>query len=287
MLISLKNVTHIYNKQNQEVKALDNINLNIYKNEFIGLIGPTGSGKSTLVQLFNGLIKPTGGEVYVDGKNITQEKTNLKDIRKKIGLVFQYPEHQLFEENIYKEIAFGPKNMGFDQDLIKKRVKEAVSLVGMNYNDIKDRSPFNLSGGQQRKIAIAGVLAMKPDLLILDEPFAGLDPEGRKQLAALLLRLYRDEKVTLILISHRMDEIARLTTRVIVLNEGKVILNNIPEKVFSQHKKLVEMDLDVPQITEILSKLRDKGLPVRTDLFDLKKAAEEIYEKLRGKINVN
>ena len=278
MLISVKKVTHVYNKE-PVVKALDNLNLAVNHQEFVGLIGPTGSGKSTLVQLFNGLIKPTSGEVWIDGLRINKEKINLKIIRQKIGLVFQYPEHQIFEETVFKEIAFGPKNLALDKQLIEKRVARALSLVSMDYQEFKDRSPFNLSGGQQRKIAIAGVLAMEPSVLILDEPFAGLDPEGRKQLTNLLFGLHREQKITLILISHRMDEIARLATRVVVLNKGRVVMDDIPVRVFNQYSRLQELGLGVPRITEILLRLKENGFNVSTDIFDLKKAVTEIHEK--------
>ncbi len=282
MLISVENVTHIYN-QDQGVKALDNINLNIDKNEFIGIVGATGSGKSTLVQLFNGLITPTKGSVYVENVNIT-DYNNKKDIRQKIGLVFQYPEHQLFEETIYEEIAFGPKNLKLDESEIKKRVLEALNLVEMNPDKFEDRSPFELSGGQQRRIAIAGVLAMKPKVLILDEPFAGLDPNGKNKLINLLTELNVDYNITIILISHHMSEIARLASRIIVMNEGKIVLNGSPEKIFTQVAKLKEFSLDLPMITEILFRLKDNGLNVRTDIFTVKEAAEEISAKLRGKV---
>ena len=282
MLISVENVTHIYN-QDQGVKALDNINLNIDKNEFIGIVGATGSGKSTLVQLFNGLITPTKGSVYVENVNIT-DYNNKKDIRQKIGLVFQYPEHQLFEETIYEEIAFGPKNLKLDESEIKKRVLEALNLVEMNPDKFEDRSPFELSGGQQRRIAIAGVLAMKPKVLILDEPFAGLDPNGKNKLINLLTELNDDYNITIILITHHMSEIARLASRIIVMNEGKIVLNGSPEKIFTQVAKLKEFSLDLPMITEILFRLKDNGLNVRTDIFTVKEAAEEISAKLRGKV---
>src|SRR6056297_2998863 len=182
MLIELENVSHVYQDENN-VKALKNINLEISKGEFIGIVGHTGSGKSTLVQLFNGLIIPSSGTVKVNGKNITNEKSNLKETRRHVGLVFQYPEHQLFEESVYKDIAFGPKNLGLNEEEIEERVKEVMELVNLDYEEFKDRSPFNLSGGQQRRVAIAGVLALKPEVLVLDEPSAGLDPNGREQLS--------------------------------------------------------------------------------------------------------
>ncbi|MFW6034955.1 MAG: energy-coupling factor transporter ATPase [Halothermotrichaceae bacterium] len=281
MLIEVKDVTHIYD-QPHKVKALDNINLQISEKEFIGLVGHTGSGKSTLVQLFNGLIKPTRGKVIVDGIDLTQDKISLKEIRQKVGLVFQYPEHQLFEETVYNDIAFGPKNLGLAPDKIENRVKEVMELVGLDYSKFKDRSPFNLSGGQQRKVAICGVLAMKPDVLILDEPSAGLDPQGREQLIYLLNELYHQYDMTVILISHRMEEIARLASRVIVMNEGKVELNGSPDKVFSQAEKLRDIALDLPEITEILYRLNQHGIDIKTNIFSVADAVREISLKLRG-----
>jgi len=282
MLIELDNVTHVYQDENN-VKALKNINLEISRGEFIGIVGHTGSGKSTLVQLFNGLIIPSSGTVKVNGKNITNEKSNLKETRRHVGLVFQYPEHQLFEESVYQDIAFGPKNLGLKKEEIQKRVKEVMELVGLNYEEFKDRSPFNLSGGQQRKVAIAGVLALKPDVLVLDEPSAGLDPQGRKQLAELLKYLYQELKMTVILISHRMEEIAELASRVIVMHQGEIVVDDNPVEVFSREKELHKLSLDLPQITEILHRLEEKGLKVNTNLFSISEASAEIIKALRSK----
>ncbi|MDI3546797.1 MAG: energy-coupling factor transport system ATP-binding protein [Halanaerobiales bacterium] len=280
MLIEVKNASHIY-RQEQGYKALDNINLTISDHEFIGLVGHTGSGKSTLVQLFNGLIKPTEGQVIVDGIDITKDKVNLKEIRQKIGLVFQYPEHQLFEETIFNDVAFGPRNLALSEEEIYERVKEALDLVGLDFEYFKNRSPFNLSGGQQRKVAIAGVLAMKPEVLILDEPSAGLDPRGREQLIELLDYLHHQQGVTIILISHRMEEVARLSTRVLVMNQGRLVLDGPPEEVFSQVERLREIDLDLPEITEILWRLKEKGINVRTNIFTIPEAVNEIATELR------
>lgn len=279
MLISAREITHIYSDEN--VTALKDINLEIEENEFIGLIGHTGSGKTTLVELFNGLIKPTSGSVFVEGINITRKKVNLREIRQKVGLVFQYPEHQLFEETVFNDIAFGPRNLNLKKDEVEKRVKEALALVGLDFAEFKDRSPFNLSGGQQRKVAIAGVLAMKPRILILDEPTAGLDPRGREQLLDLLRHLHQNYKITVILISHRMEEIARMASRVLVMDEGQLVLNGSPEKVFNEAGKLRQLGLDVPQITDILYRLREKGLNVRTDIFSIAEASREISNELR------
>lgn len=282
MLIKLDSVSHVYQDENN-VKALKNIDLEINKGEFIGIVGHTGSGKSTLVQLFNGLIIPSSGTVKVNGKNITNEKSNLKETRRHVGLVFQYPEHQLFEESVYQDIAFGPKNLGLNKDEIKIRVKKVMELVGLDYKTFKDRSPFNLSGGQQRKVAIAGVLALKPDVLVLDEPSAGLDPKGRKQLADLLQYLYQELEMTIILISHRMEEIAELANRVIVMHQGEIVIDDHPVEVFSREQKLHKLSLDLPQITEILHRLEERGLEINTNLFSISEASAEIIKALRSK----
>ena len=279
MLIKLEDVTYIY--QQQKVKALDDISLSIGNNEFVGLVGHTGSGKSTLVQLFNGLMKPTRGRVIVDGTDITNDKINLNNIRQKVGLVFQYPEHQLFEETIFDDIAFGPRNLDLDSDTVKDRVKIAMRLVDLDFEEFKDRSPFNLSGGQKRRVAIAGVLAMRPQVLILDEPTAGLDPRGRDRLMDLLKHLYHTYEMTIILISHRMEEIAQLSDRVIVLDQGRVEFDGTPREVFSNEKRLKELGLGIPQVSQILSRLKDRGLQVRTDIFELQEAREEILAELR------
>lgn len=281
MLIKLENITYIY--QGQGIKALDDISLNISRNEFIGLIGHTGSGKSTLIQLFNGLIEPTEGRIYVDGVDLAGGKVDLNSIRQKVGLVFQYPEHQLFEETVYEDIAFGPKNLDLSSNEIDRRVKEALELVELDFDDFRDRSPFNLSGGQQRRVAIAGVLAMGPEVLILDEPSAGLDPRGRDRLIKLLYHLHQNYNMTIILISHRMEEIARLSSRVIVLDEGKLVMDDHPRKIFSQRTKLRRLGLDLPEITLVMNKLKDKGMDVRTDLFNISEAKKEILAELRSK----
>lgn len=286
MPIEIKNVTHIY-QHNQTTKALNNVNITFFDQEFVGLVGHTGSGKSTLVQLCNGLIKPTQGEVIIDGQDITKDRVNLKEIRQKIGLVFQYPEHQLFEETIYDDIAFGPRNLGLSENEVRERVIEALDLVGLNYDDYKDRSPFNLSGGQQRKVAIAGVLAMEPEILILDEPSAGLDPQGRDQLINLLKHLHRDLNISIILISHRMEEISQLADRVVVMSRGEIVLDGKPEEVFGRVEEIRQLALDLPQITEILWRLKQRGLDIRTDIFTIPEAIREIKEGLRRQKDVN
>lgn len=282
MLITLEKVTHVY-ATDPPVEALKEIDMEIAGNDFIGLIGPTGSGKSTLVQLLNGLITPTRGRVLIDERDINENKKVLREVRQQVGLVFQYPEHQLFEETIFDEIAFGPRNMKISEEEVQKRVRQVLSLVDMDIEEFGERSPFNLSGGQKRKIAIAGILAMAPRLLILDEPFAGLDPEGRQQLVVLLKKLHQEQQMTLILISHRMEEIALLANRIVVLDGGELVLEGSPREVFSQPERLRRLSLNIPQITEVLFALREKGLEVRTDLFDINKAADEIMDSLRSK----
>lgn len=281
MLIKLKNVSYVYGPD-QGVKAVKDVDLEIREKEFIGLVGHTGSGKSTLVQLLNGLIKPSEGSVIIDGINTREKKKSLQGIRRKIGLVFQYPEHQLFEETVYNDIAFGPRNLELDENKVELRVKESLELLGLAYSGFKNRSPFNLSGGQQRKIAIAGVLAMKPQVLILDEPTAGLDPRGREQLLKLLKLLHKDHEMTIVLISHRMEEVARLSNRVIVMSRGEVKFDAPPERVFSKVDDLKKLGLDLPEITEILWRLKKNGYKVRTDIFTLNEAIREIVAELRG-----
>lgn len=281
MLISVEDVSHSYQEDGDW--ALKDISLEIAREEFIGLIGHTGSGKSTLVQLFNGLITPTTGRVTIDGIELTEKDTKLKQVRQKVGLVFQYPEHQLFEETIYSEVAFGPGNLGLSNSEKKHRVREALELVGLDFEKFRDRSPFNLSGGQQRKVAIAGVLAMKPEVLILDEPSAGLDPRGREHLIELLYQLYQEYQMTIILISHRMEEIARLASRVIVMDHGRVVSSGTPAAVFRQVDRVKELALDLPEIMEIMIRLRERGLEVRTEVFSVEEAVEEILPELRRK----
>jgi len=286
MLIELKNVTHIYD-QEQKIKALDDINLEIGEHEFIGIVGHTGSGKTTLVQMFNSLIKPTSGDIYVDGIKTTGKKPDLNHVRQTVGLVFQYPEHQLFEETIYDDVAFGPRNLNLDKEEVDKRVKVALDLVGLEYEDFKDRSPFNLSGGQQRRVAIAGVLAMRPRVLILDEPSAGLDPQGREKLKGLLKRLHQSYNITIILISHRMEEITQLSSRVIVMDHGKIVLNGSPKEVFSHKDKLEKLSLELPEITEILYRLKERGCDIRTDIFTVEEAVDEIINVVGSQNYVN
>lgn len=282
MEIELKDVSHIYNQGNAfEKVALRNINLNIRENEFIGVIGHTGSGKSTLVQHLNALSLPTSGDVIVDGINTKEDGQNKRNIRKNVGLVFQYPEYQLFEETIYKDIAFGPGNLGFSEDEIDERVKWACEMVDLDFKRVKEVSPFDVSGGQKRRAAIAGVLAMKPKFLVLDEPTAGLDPKGRDEILNNINKLYKEENMTIILVSHSMEEIARLVNRIVVLERGEILMDGKPKEIFSRHKELRQIGLDVPQITELMIKLREKGMDIPTDVLTVEEAELVLKEYLR------
>ena len=256
--------------------ALSDVSLEIEAGEFVGLIGPTGSGKSTLVQHFNGLILPTSGKVYVDGVDLAKKDTQLRHIRQKIGLVFQYPEHQLFGETVLEDVGFGPRNDGLSEEEVEERVKEALAYVGLDHESLKDRSPFELSGGQKRRVAIAGVLAMRPSVLILDEPTAGLDPEGREEILAEIKQLHEERGITVVLVTHSMEDVARLVDRIIVMERGSVALDGTPVEVFRQAERLVEMGLGIPQITELMRELKAHGLEVNTDIFQVEQAEEEI-----------
>lgn len=284
MSIELKNVKYKYNSSDDKY-ALDDVNLKINKNEFIGVIGHTGSGKSTMVQLFNGLIYPTEGTVNVDGEDVSESnKSNLKQVRQKVGLVFQYPEYQLFEETIALDIAFGPKNLNLPEEEVQKRVKESMKLVGLDYEKYKDESPFDLSGGQKRRVAIASILAMQPRYLILDEPTAGLDPQGRDEILGELRKIYEsDDELTVVVVSHSMEDIAKIADRVIVMSDGKVFDDNIPEIIYSNGEKLENIGLDIPQITKVTSLLKDKGYNFDKIIINVKDAYEILLKQLGGK----
>lgn len=286
MLIELKNVSYIYGKGTPfEVRALDNINLSIGENEFVGLIGHTGSGKSTLIQHLNGLVDPSEGEVFVEGQSLQSETTNKSKVRQKVGLVFQYPEHQLFEETVAKDIAFGPLNLGYTQDQVDKMVKETMERVGLNYEEYKDQSPMALSGGEKRRVAIAGVLVMQPKVLVLDEPTAGLDPKGREDILNEIKNIYDSLGITVVLVSHSMDDVAELVNRIIVMKSGKVFMDDAPREIFKHEEELVEIGLGVPQITSFMKALNSKGINVNTDIINIKEAKEEIEKYLRGEKN--
>lgn len=282
MIIEIKSLNHIYSLNTPfESKALDDVSFDIGEGEFIGLIGPTGSGKSTLIQHLNGLLKPSSGKIKVCGIDLTKEKTKLREVRQKVGLVFQYPEHQLFEETIYMDIAFGPKNQGLSEEEIDTRVRDSMELVGLDFLDMKDRSPFDLSGGQMRRVAIAGVLAMKPELLILDEPTAGLDPRGREEILNQIKKIRKKKNITIILVSHSMEDIARLVDKILVMYKGKLAIYDTPLEVFKKVEKLEEFGLGVPQVTYFMKALREKGIDVDTNIFTVDKAKDEILKYLR------
>lgn len=284
MIIEIKNLSYVYNPGTPfEKKALDDVSLGIEEGEFIGLIGHTGSGKSTLVQHLNGLMKPTSGEIIIAGDSLSDKSTKLKNIRQKVGLVFQYPEHQLFEETIYKDIAFGPKNLGLSQEEVDERVRHAMELVGLDFEELKDRSPFELSGGQKRRVAIAGVVAMKPKVLVLDEPTAGLDPKGRDDILDEIRTLYEKENITIILVSHSMEDIARLVNRIFVMHRGRLSMDGSPREIFGRSDELEGMGLGIPQITKFMKKFKASGHDVKDDVLTIEEAKAEILKYLRGK----
>lgn len=283
MSIKVENLTHIYSKDTvfQHV-ALDNVSFTIDDGEFVGLIGHTGSGKSTLIQHLNGLLKPTSGKIYIDDVDINSKEVPLKLIRQKVGLVFQYPEHQLFEETVYKDVAFGPMNLNLTEKEIHERVKSSLDLVGLNFDEVKDKSPFDLSGGQKRRVAIAGVLAMKPKVLILDEPTAGLDPKGRDEILSQIKLLHQKEKLTIILVSHSMEDIAKLVDKILVMNKGKIQFFDTPQKIFKEAETLERIGLGVPQVSYLIRELRKKGFPIE-DCISVEEAKNAIIKVLRGK----
>ncbi len=286
MIIEIKNLSYIYNPGTPfEKKALEDINLQINEGEFIGLIGHTGSGKSTLVQHLNGLIKTKNGEIIIQGTNISHKEANMKEIRQKVGLVFQYPEYQLFEETIYKDIAFGPKNLGLGEEEIHTRVKEAMETVGLDFENLKDRSPFDLSGGQKRRVAIAGVIAMKPKVLILDEPTAGLDPKGRDEILREIQALFTKEKITIILVSHSMEDIAKLVDRILVMDKGTISMDGSAREIFKNADKLEQIGLGIPQITKFMKAYKTKGNDISDDILTVKEAKDELIRYLRSKGN--
>ncbi|WP_122641161.1 energy-coupling factor transporter ATPase [Romboutsia sp. Marseille-P6047] len=285
MSIVVKNLTYVYNEDMPFAsKALDNISFEIEDKDFVGIIGHTGSGKSTLIQHLNGILKPSYGEIYINDFNITDPDLNLTEIRKRVGVVFQYPEYQLFEETVEKDIAFGPSNLGLDSEEINNRVKLSMKSVGLNYEEYKDKSPFELSGGQKRRVAIAGVIAMNPEVLILDEPTAGLDPGGRDEIFELIRTLHKDHNMTIILSSHSMDDMAKLAKTIIVMNGGKIEFMGTPREVFNSHaNRLKEIGLDIPQTIELAIKLREKGFDIRQDILTIEEAKQEILRVMRGR----
>ena len=281
MSIKIENLTYVYMPKTPfEKKALDNVSLEIEDGEFLSVIGHTGSGKSTLIQHLNGLLKPASGKIYVDGTDITDKDTKLVDIRKKVGLVFQYPEYQLFEETIAKDIAYGPTNLGLNEDEILRRVKKSMEMVGLDYDEYKDISPFELSGGQKRRVAIAGVIAMEPNVLILDEPTAGLDPAGRDDILEQIKFLHEKYNMTIILVSHSMEDVGKLAEKIIVMNDGHIELQGKPKEVFREIDTLERIGLAVPQVTYLMRELKRKGFNVSEDIFTVEKAKSELLNIL-------
>ena len=283
MSIVIEHLNYVYMTGGPyETKALSDVNLTIHDGEFIGLIGHTGSGKSTLVQHLNGLIMPTSGRVLVDGMDLADKGTDRRAVRQRVGLVFQYPENQLFEETVEKDIAFGPKNLGLDDAEIDRRVRDAMRRVALDYDRLHDRSVFELSGGQMRRVAIAGVLAMEPQVLVLDEPCAGLDPRGREEILGLIKKLHEEAGTTNVMVSHTMDDGASLAERVIVMNHGELVMDGVPRDVFSCGEELRGMGLDVPQAVQLADKLRERGFDIPEGIYRIEEIKTEI-EKIAAK----
>ena len=284
MSMKFENVSFTYSPNTAfEIHALKNINMEIRDGEFIGLIGHTGSGKSTLVQHFNGLMKATSGKIYYNGENIYGEGYSMKELRGKVGLVFQYPEHQLFEVDVLTDVCFGPKNQGLSKEEAKERAIKALQMVGLKEKYYK-QSPFELSGGQKRRVAIAGVLAMEPEVLILDEPTAGLDPKGRDEILDQLKRIHEERGITIILVSHSMEDVAKYVGRIIVMNQGEAMYDGTPKEVFSHYKELEKIGLAAPQVTYIMNALADKEFDVGIEATTIEEATEEIFRAYQKKI---
>ena len=284
MSIKVEHLTHIYDKGLPgESVALSDVSFSAEDGQFVGIIGHTGSGKSTLLQHLNGLLKPDFGTVIVGDVDITEQGVSMVEIRKRIGLVFQYPEYQLFEETVAKDVAFGPKNLGLSDAEIEERVKEAIELVGLDYEAVKDRSPFELSGGQKRRVAIAGVVAMRPEVLILDEPTAGLDPKAHRDVLRMVENVHKKTGNITFFVSHNMADIANLSDKILVMDSGKLILQGSPREVFSQRKTLKGVGLDLPPVTEFTETLRDRGIDIGETILSLDEAAKQIAEYLKNK----
>lgn len=282
--LKTENLTFTYGEGTPfKITALDNVNIELNKGEFVAIIGHTGSGKSTLVQHLNGLLKPTNGKIFLDGKNIHDSKSTLYDARFRVGLCFQYPEYQLFEETVYKDIAFGPTNMGLSKTEIDERVRNAAKYVGIP-DEMLIKSPFDLSGGEKRRVAIAGVISMEPEILILDEPTSGLDPMGREQILSLIKKYREQTGKTVIIVSHSMDDVARFATKVIVMNSSRVEMTGTVDEVFEKSSRLREIGLSVPQITEIFIKLREKGYPVSEKIYTVEQGYAELKRLFEGSV---
>lgn len=283
-VIKTENLSYVYGENTPFRKvAVDNVNIEIESGEMVGIIGHTGSGKSTLIQHFNGLLKPTSGSVYVDGERLWDDKSQLRPVRFKVGLVFQYPEYQLFEETVYKDIAFGPKNMGLSEQTIDLRIRETARMVGLS-PEILEKSPFELSGGQKRRVAIAGVMAMEPKVLILDEPASGLDPKGREQILGLIREYHQQTKNTVLIVSHSMEDIAKNVSKILVMNEAKLFCYDETVKVFRRSQELEAMGLTVPQVTRVFNRLKAMGIDIKEDVYTTNYAKKILLERLRGSV---
>ena len=281
-IIKVENLTHTYGRGTPfERSAVQGMSLSVYRGELLGLIGHTGSGKSTLIQHLNGLLKPTEGRILLSGKDIWAEPKKIRDVRFRVGLVFQYPEYQLFEETVYKDIAFGPTNMGLKGDELDRRIRDAARFAGLS-EDKLDKSPFALSGGQKRRVAIAGVIAMEPEVLVLDEPSAGLDPRGREELLEHIRAYHRERGNTVVLVSHSMEEIARYADRIAVLAHGKVLMSGTPREVFARGSELVRAGLDVPQTTRIAMELRKRGLAIDPAVYTVEELRDALLALKKG-----
>lgn len=282
-VIRTENLTYTYSQGTPfEKTAVKDVNIEIEEGELVGIIGHTGSGKSTLIQHLNGLIKPTSGKIFIDGVDIHDKDVKLRDVRFKVGLVFQYPEYQIFEETVYKDIAFGPTNMGLDEGEIDKRVRETAKLVGID-DSLLNKSPFELSGGQKRRVAIAGVMAMRPKVLILDEPTAGLDPRGREMILGQIKHYHEETGSTVLLVSHSMEDVARFAQKILVMNKGEVFCYDTPPAVFARADEIAAIGLSVPQITKVFSMLRSRGIDIRGDVYTIEFAMKTINEYLAEK----
>lgn len=284
MSITVENLTYTYSKGlPNETRALEDVSFQLEPGEFAAVIGHTGSGKSTLMQQLNGLLRPDSGKITVGEVCITDPSTKMTEVRRKVGLVFQYPEYQLFEEMVAKDVAFGPKQVGMTGEKLDRVVEESIRLTGLDYEEVKERSPFELSGGQKRRVAIAGVLAMKPEILILDEPTAGLDPSAHRDVLELIRRIHRKERMTILLVSHNMGDIAELADRVLVMNRGKLVMNGTPAEVFSRGEPLWEMGLGLPPATEFMERLKNRMPGIDTAQLSIEDAAKEICRYLKGR----
>ena len=284
MSITVENLTYTYSKGlPNETRALEDVSFQLEPGEFAAVIGHTGSGKSTLMQQLNGLPRPDSGKITVGEVCITDPSTKMTEVRRKVGLVFQYPEYQLFEETVAKDVAFGPKQVGMTGEKLERVVEESIRLTGLDYEEVKERSPFELSGGQKRRVAIAGVLAMKPEILILDEPTAGLDPSAHRDVLELIRRIHRQERMTILLVSHNMGDIAELADRVLVMNRGKLVMNGTPAEVFSRGEPLWEMGLGLPPATEFMERLKDRMPGIDAAQLSIEDAAKEICRYLKGR----